>query len=539
MTELPGLLRGLDRRRFLLTAAALSGAGALGTLAGCTSPGSESGAGASGATGGEFGGRTLTSAAALPERFSTPLPIPPVKRPARSTAGTDYYDITAREARVEILPGLRTAVMGYDGIFPGPTIAARRGRRTVLRYRNQLDVPTVVHLHGGHTPPESDGFPTDLVLPATGGARFAAQAVGGTASTGTRDYTYPLDQRAATLWYHDHRMGFTGPQVWRGPAGFLLVTDDEEAALPLPRAERDIPLMITDRAFDEDGSLRYPAMDPHLVTMAGVDGDHMAGAAGDVILVNGAPWAELEVAAVRHRFRLLNASNARRYELALEPAPRGGSFTQIGSDQGLLAAPLRHTTLPIAPAERFDVVIDFSRWPVGTKVTLTNLAGQGGTGEIMRFVVARKATDDSRIPARLSTIEPLSTDSATRRPWMFRKGRVTSMGTDTAGWVVNGREFDPRRVDAAPRLGEVEVWRLATDAYHPVHIHLSPFQVLSRNGGPPGPTDHGWKDTIDLRPKQYADVAIRFDDYAGRYLLHCHNLEHEDMAMMATFRTSR
>lgn len=185
------------------------------------------------------------------------------------------------------------------------------------------------------------------------------------------------------------------------------------------------------------------------------------------------------------------------------------------------------------------MVIDFSRWPVGTKVTLTNLAGQGGTGEIMRFVVARKATDDSRIPARLSTIEPLSTDSATRRPWMFRKGRVTSMGTDTVSWVVNGREFDPRRVDAAPRLGEVEVWRLATDAYHPVHIHLSPFQVLSRNGGPPGPTDHGWKDTIDLRPKQYADVAIRFDDYAYRYLLHCHNLEHEDMAMMATFRTSR
>ncbi|WP_393100705.1 multicopper oxidase family protein [Streptomyces sp. LN325] len=354
MTELPGLSTGLDRRRFLLTAAALSGAGALGTVAGCKSPGSESGAGASGATGAEFGGRTLTSAATLPERFSTPLPIPPVKRPARSTAGTDYYDITAREARVEILPGLRTAVMGYDGIFPGPTIAARRGRRTVLRYRNQLDVPTVVHLHGGHTPPESDGFPTDLVLPATGGARFAAQAVGGTASTGTRDYTYPLDQRAATLWYHDHRMGFTGPQVWRGLAGFLLVTDDEEAALPLPRAEHDIPLMIADRAFDADGALRYPAMDPHLVSRAGVDADHMAGSAGDVVLVNGAPWPELEVEAVRYRFRILNASNARRYELALDPARRGGSFTQIGSDQGLLAAPLRHTTLPIAPAERFD-----------------------------------------------------------------------------------------------------------------------------------------------------------------------------------------
>ncbi|WP_329352831.1 multicopper oxidase domain-containing protein [Streptomyces sp. NBC_01261] len=534
MTELPGP----ERRRFLRTMAALTGAVALGTTAGCKSPGSD--AATAGTTGAEFGGRTLTSAAALPKPFTTPLPVPPVKRPSRSTADTDFYDLTAREASVEILPGPRTTIMGYDGIFPGPTIAARRGRGTVLRYRNQLAVPTVVHLHGGHTPPESDGFPTDLVLPVTGGAAFAAQAVGGTASTGTRDYTYPLDQRAATLWYHDHRMGFTGPQVWRGLAGFMLVSDDEEEALPLPRGDRDIPLMIADRAFDADGAFRYPAMDPDLKSMPGVDADHMAGAAGDVILVNGAPWPELEVDAVRHRFRLLNASNARRYELALDPVPPGGpSFTQIGSDQGLLAAPVRHNTLPIAPAERFDVIVDFSRYPVGTRVTLTNRAGSGGTSRVMRFVVARKATDDSRIPAQLSTVEALSTKSATTRPWMFRKGKVATMGTDAAGWVVNGRAFDPRRVDASPRLGEVEIWRLATDAYHPVHIHLSPFQVLSRNGGPLGPGDHGWKDTIDLRPKQYADVAIRFDDHAGRYLLHCHNLEHEDMAMMATFQTTR
>jgi spore coat protein A, manganese oxidase len=532
MTE----LARLDRRRFLRTAGALTGAVALGAQTGCKAPGSAAGAAGDGAG---SGGRTLASAAALPERFATPLPIPPVKRPSRSTADADYYDITAREARVEILPGLRTTIMGYDGIFPGPTIAARRGRKTVLRYRNQLGVPTVVHLHGGHTPQESDGFPTDLVLPATGGAAFAAQAVGGTASTGTRDYSYPLDQRAATLWYHDHRMGFTGPQVWRGLAGFLLVADDEDDALPLPRAARDIPLMITDRAFDADGALRYPAMDPHLISMAGVDAGHMAGVTGDVILVNGAPWPELEVDAVRYRFRVLNASNARRYELALDPAPPGGaSFTQIGSDQGLLNAPLRHATLPVAPAERFDVVIDFSAYPVGTRVTLTNRSGQGGTGQVMRFVVARKATDHSRIPARLSAVEPLPTASATTRPWMFRKGPVSSMGTDAAGWVINGRAFDPRRIDAAPRLGEVEVWRFATDAYHPVHIHLSPFQVLSRNGGPPGPGDHGWKDTIDLSPRQYADVAVRFEDYAGRYLLHCHNLEHEDMAMMATFQTS-
>ena len=521
----------IDRRRFLRTAAALTGALA---LTACKVPGSD--AGASGGAGAEFGGRVLTSAAPLPQPFAVPLPIPPVKRPTRSTAGANYFDLTAEEAEVEILPGLRTRIMGYDGIFPGPTIRARRGRQTVLRYRNKLGVPTVVHLHGGHTPAESDGFPTDLVLPAAGGSGYVPQAVGGTTSIGTRTYTNPMNQRAATLWYHDHRMGFTGPQVWRGLAGFLLVADDEDDALPLPKGPRDVPLMITDRAFAADGALIYPGMDPHLVGMAGVDADHMQGAAGDVILVNGAPWPRMEVDAARYRFRILNASNARRYELALD---HDGSFTQIGSDQGLLAAPVRHDTIPIAPAERFDVIVDFGAYPVGTEVTLTNRLGAGGTAQVMRFVVTRTVPDESAIPEKLSAYEALPATAPTTRPWMFKKGHVSSMGMDGDGWVVNGKEFDPRRIDAAPKLGEVEIWRLATDAYHPVHIHLSPFQVVSRNGGPPGTGDQGWKDTIDLNPKEYADVAVRFDDYTGRYLLHCHNLEHEDMAMMATFETGR
>jgi spore coat protein A len=514
--------RGLDRRRLLRTAGLLAGAAALTPLAGCDKK-------AAAAEG-------VSSAVALPEPFTAALPVPPVKRPSRSTRNADYYDLTARETTAGILPGLRTPIMGYDGLFPGPTIKARRGRQVVVNYRNQTGVPTVVHLHGGHTPPESDGFPTDLVLPVAGGSGYASQAVGGTAITGTRTYTYPVDQRAATLWYHDHRMGFTGPQVWRGLAGFFLIADPEDDALPLPRDERDIPLMITDRAFEADGSFRYPAMDPHLVSMPGVDAKHMGGVLGDVILVNGAPWPELEVDAARYRLRILNASNARRYELALDPpAP----LTQIGSDQGLLAAPIVHTTMPVAPAERFDVIVDFATYPVGTRVTLTNHAGSDGTAQVMRFVVARKATDDSRIPAQLSRIDPLPTGSVTTRQWMFRKGKVKSMGTDTEGWVINGREFDARRIDATTHLGDVEIWRFGTDAYHPVHVHLSPFQVVSRDGGPISDTDHGWKDTVDLAPKGYVDVAIRFDDYAGRYLLHCHNLEHEDMAMMATFQTAR
>ncbi|GGP14319.1 hypothetical protein GCM10012278_69640 [Nonomuraea glycinis] len=184
---------------------------------------------------------------------------------------------------------------------------------------------------------------------------------------GVRDYVYPLQQPASTLWYHDHRMDFTGPAVYRGLAGFHLVRDAEEDALPLPYGERELPLMITDRAFAEDGSMHYPSVDPSLTTVPGVEDSYIEGVLGDVILVNGAPWPVAEVSATRHRLRVLNASNARRYDLALDPPPPGGqAFTQIGSDQGLLDTPRVHDHLPIAAAERYDLVV--KTWVSATPV---------------------------------------------------------------------------------------------------------------------------------------------------------------------------
>jgi spore coat protein A, manganese oxidase len=479
----------------------------------------------------------LTSRVKLPKPYQVPLPIPPVKRPTRTDGTTDYYDIVQRVAEVEILPGLQTPIFGYDGIFPGPTLATRSGRRAVVRHRNQLPVPTVVHLHGGHTPPEHDGYPIDLLLPLSGwkapGSAHGAQMVGRNAN-GVRDYVYPGKQRAATLWYHDHRMDFTAPQVYRGLAGFHLVHDDEEDALPLPKGERDIPLMICDRAFEADGSFRYPALDRELRSTPGVQDAYMEGVLGDVVLVNGAPWPVLEVDAARYRFRILNASNARRYQLELRPGR--APFVQVGSDGGLLEAPVSHGNLTIAPAERFDVVVDFSVYPVGTEITLVNGLGNESTGHVMKFRVARKASDDSRVPARLSTIEKLDPAKAVRtRDWTFR--RVSTAQQPDGGhaklhWAINGKGFDPRRMDAEPRLGDIEIWRFKTDLFHPVHVHLDPFQVL---GG--GDTNAGWKDTVDLRPSQVVEVAVRFTDYAGAYMMHCHNLEHEDMAMMTAFRT--
>lgn len=492
----------VNRRRFLAGAGA-AGIGAM--LGGC----------------GVFRqqtGEAISTVAPLPEPFTVPLPLPTRARPIRSTADTDYFELTQRRAEVEILPGLRTPILGYDGEYPGPTIVSTVGRRTVVNHVNELSVPSVVHLHGGHTPASSDGFPTDVVPPG-----------------GERAYDYPMRQRAATLWYHDHRMDFTGPAVYRGLAGFHLVHDPDEHRLGLPAGDRDVPLMIADRSFDEDGSLRYPAIDPSMTGQPGVEAAYLEGVLGDVVLVNGAPWPRFEVEAVRHRLRLLNGSNARRYELVLSPGADGAAFTQIGSDGGLLAAPVERGGIVLAPGERVDVVVDFSRYPAGTEVTMRNRLGTGSTADVMRFVVTRTAADDSTVPATLGEIEPYDRAAAVvRREFRFTRG---AGGHRAGGWVINKERYDPLRVDADPTLGALELWRFGTDVHHPVHLHLDPFQVVRRGARGPGPSDAGWKDTVDVRPGEVVEVLVRFTDYAGLYVMHCHNLEHEDMMMMANVAT--
>ncbi|HML17734.1 MAG TPA: multicopper oxidase family protein [Bryobacteraceae bacterium] len=500
-------------RREILRYAGLSGAGLL-LPSSCARPES----------------RILPSLAPLPEPFQIPLPAIPVLKPVRTDPDADYYDVTVRPANARILSGLDTAIWGYDGIFPGPTIEARTGRRVSLRLRNALSVPIVNHLHGGRTAPESDGYPTDLILPIGGFPHSHMHDPMARIAEGEREYVYANDQRAATLWYHDHRMDFTAPQVWRGLAGLYILRDAEEQRLPLPRADKEIPLVICDRSFDRDGSFRYPSLDPSLRDTPGVDPRYMGGALGDVILVNGAPWPRLQVAGVKYRFRILNASNARRYELQLDPLPRGAtSFVQIGSDGGLLEAPVSHQALRIVPAERFDVIVDFSKFPVGSKVTLRNNADSGPAGQIMRFDVVRAERDESSIPSKLSDVAfPRPEDAVTTRVFDFSYQRSTH------SWFINGKPYDPTRMDARPKLDTTEIWRLQTDFNHPLHLHLVHFQVLSHSGRP-GPYDAGWKDTVDLGPGQTANILVRFAGYRGRYVFHCHNLEHEDMSMMGNY----
>jgi spore coat protein A len=481
-------------------------------------------------------GALVRSGARLPDAYTLPFRTPPLATGTLGADGVQRYELEQRTADVEVLPGLRTRLLTYAGSSPGPTLVSRTGRPTQVTVRNGLTVPTVTHLHGGHTPAGSDGYPTDLLLPA---GVTTAPAVPGMASdpaarvaSGSRTHTYPMQQRAAMLWYHDHAMAATAQNVWRGLFGLHLVHDDEEEALGLPSGDRDLPVVICDRSFAADGSLLYPPVTlDH--GMAMVPAGFQDGVLGDVTLVNGVPWPVAEVPAVRHRLRLLNASNARAYRLSLwPPPPGGGGLVQVGSDGGLLETPVAHDALDLAPGERYDVVVDLGRYEPGTAVDLVNEL-EPGMRAVMRFRVGRRLPDDSRVPDRLSTVERLDPGAAVvRRSFDFRTGG------QRGPWTINAGQFDPARVDAAPTLGAVEVWTFTSDVAHPVHVHLDPFQVVSR--GAPGRLsrqDVGWKDTVAVRPSETVEVAVRFTDYPGRYVVHCHNLEHEDMAMMANVIT--
>jgi len=440
--------------------------------------------------------------------FCLPLPIPNILSPLLADATTDYYELTQQEAWREIIPGIRSRVWGYNGTFPGPTIKARRGRKTVVTHINKLRVSSVVHLHGGMTRPEFDGFPTDLVSP---GSKCR--------------YEYDNLGRAATLWYHDHSHHDAGRKLYMGLAGFYLLEDEDKVNGQLPRDRHDIPLMLQDRAFSGDGELLY---------------EHHGhrGVVGQVMLVNGAPWPVLQVSARKYRFRILNASNAQSMRLILST---GHPMVQIATDHGLLPSPVALRAIQLAMAERTEVVIDFSDCPLGSRVVLQNELANGPLRQVMRFDVVRAERDDSVVPGALSEFEPLHPSDVVRtRTFTFGGRPNLGLGLPPkVEWLINDRPFDPDRIDAAPELDDIEVWRFINRGFmsftmlHPVHTHLAPFQILRRNGGAPLQHESGWKDTVSIDDGEQVDVIMRWSGFRGRYLLHCHNLEHEDHNMMA------
>lgn len=444
-------------------------------------------------------------------RFELPLTIPPILTPTRTDATTDYYEVIQMLTGQEILPGLTTPIWGYNGSFPGPTIHARTNRRVVVKHLNALPEPVSVHLHGGVQGPESDGFPTDLIPPG-----------------GTKDYDYPNLHRAATLFYHDHAMDLTGPHIYKGLSGLYLLSDHVEDSLPLPRGEYDVPLMIQDRAFNLDGSFAFRTNDP----------TNIFGEGGDVILVNGVPWPRFQVAARRYRLRILNASSTRDYRIALSNKQ---ALIQIATDGGLLDRPITVDAIRLGPAERAEVLVDFGGVALGTTIDLENQLDSGDQGALMRFEVTRRAHEDSQVPVVLAPTKRLvEADATTTRSFVFR--RTLTPAFPPFRWTINSRTFNPSTIAARVPKDTVEIWQFENRTFgpfeeqdHPVHVHLVNFLILDRNGRPPAPYETGWKDTVVVGSNETVRVIARFASFTGKYVLHCHNLAHEDHSMMASF----
>src|SRR4051812_19139778 len=464
-------------------------------------------------------------ASRLPQPFTVPFAVPPVATPVARTADTDLYSIAQIETPVEILPGLKTPIWGYNGITPGPTIVVPQGRKTLVRQLCDLpavhptlryNVWTSTHLHGSASLPEYDGYASDFTNPGE-----------------FKDYQYPNFQNARTLWYHDHGVHITAPNAYMGLAAMYILHDPHELSLPIPHGPYDVPLVLKDAMFTSSGELIFNEN-------GGTNGG--SGMFGDVILVNGRPWPAMPVERRKYRFRLLNASVSRSYRLALST---GDPFTVIGTDGGLMPAPAETTSLRFGMAERYEIVVDFAKYPIGTRVVLQNLGLPNNidfatTGVVMAFDVTADATDLSN-----NTVPPvLNPDNDVMRltPAQAVTTRTMEFKRQGGEWTVNGQTWEDvinsgfTQVVASPKLGDVEIWELRNNSngwFHPVHIHLVDFKTLDRNGQPPLPYERGPKDVAYVG--ESVRVLMRFGPQVGRYMMHCHNLVHEDHDMMVQF----
>jgi len=498
------------------------------------------------------------------------LPIPSIATPVTGAPGAAAtYNITAREFEQQFhsqLPPSR--VWGYhDGVgplhTPGPVIIARTGQPVTVNWINDirdfvtneprrnshyLDVDTlqdgqgnvcidgaedkakiVTHLHGGKVPPESDGYPEATFLPGDPPV----------------PYVYPNDQQASFIWFHDHALGITRLNVYMGLAGAYLIRDAVEDAINLPRGQYEVPLVIQDRKFNPDGSLFYPSLWV----------DHFF---GDKIIVNGKVWPYFDVRRGKYLFRVVNGATSRTFSLSLTPPSGALSFTVVGTEGGLLEAPVPGVgVLTMGPGERYDVVVDFAGYANGDEILLTNSAGVPfpngpvDVTRVMKFRVTGLAGDTDPLPATLRPIARLNPADAVQ----VRDFRLKQAGTDGCGrsmWTINNLGF--RDITEYPQLGTVEIWRYINDSgvSHPMHMHLVMFQVLDRDGfttgpggqvipngtpQPPPAEENGWKDTVMVPPGQIVRIIARFDGFKGRYPYHCHILEHEEHEMMRQFQT--
>jgi FtsP/CotA-like multicopper oxidase with cupredoxin domain len=539
------------------------------------------------------GGTVLGTYATLVRRTPGTTRLPAASataQPAANSAFAPDLDITLRAApsEVQLLPGALTKVWTYQaqvhsgdptavqaisGSYLGPIIRARTGQKLRVTFENALpdaSQSSIIHWHGLHTPAAVDGHTSSVVKP---GERYV--------------YEFTVTDRAGTYWFHPHPHSTIGRQVIMGLAGLFLVSDVEEDAAGLPSGAQDIPVVIQDRGFDADNQFVYMGGDQMGDMMT-----QMMGYLGKRILVNGQLDAALDLETRAYRLRLLNGSNSRIYKLAWSDAT---PLTVIGTDGGMLEAPVTRPFVMLAPGERVELWADFRDRPVGTELKLISLAfegaegvgaqsggmsgmqhgdmggmhGSGGTGtgtansapplgaplDILKLRIAKGAAETLTLPQRLSTIKRYRVEDAVngvrpRQVVLTMKGMV---------WLINGKTYEMDEVagDEIVKLDTLELWEIRNETNpgemmdplgmaHPIHIHGGQFQVVGRQVLPElkagwgsvreGYVDDGWKDTVLVMPGERVKLLMRFRDYVGDYVYHCHNIEHEDMGMMRNYR---
>lgn len=442
--------------------------------------------------------------------FTTPLSFPNVM--------ASNFSMTAKSNSLALLNNQSASVLGYGNSILGPTIKTSSPASIAVPFQNQLTEETNIHWHGLLVPADMDGHPKNVV---SSGASFA--------------YNLPINQRAGTYWYHPHPHGKTAKQVFMGLAGFFIVNDAEEQVLNLPSGDQELPLCIQDKRIEKN-QLKYAP------TMSEI----MTGYTGEYILVNGT-YAPVHTVTTRYyRLRLLNGSTGRAYNLAFTD---NLAFDVIGADGGLLAQPQSVTSLLLAPGERADVLVSFKGLATGKEIFLLNKTFNGGVQgkqefKIMKFIVGQQVTDSFTVPAQLSAIQPIPSASASKTRIMKIKGMMEGMnmsgGMGSGMHTINDKVYDLNRIDETVSAGATEIWEFDNsegDEIHPMHIHGVQFQVLSRMGGRGGliPTEKGWKDTVLVMAGEKVQVIMTFPQKKGLFVLHCHNLEHEDDGMMLNF----
>lgn len=426
-----------------------------------------------------------------------PLRIPELLEDRNPDPGIAEFALEAREGEQEFLSGKLTKTFGYNGDYLGPVLRMHSGEQVSIKVTNDLKDDTTIHWHGLEVDGDQDGGPHQKIKPGE-----------------TWNPQFTVDQPAATLWYHPHLAGTTANQVYLGLAGLIYIEDEISDGLNLPKdyGVNDLPIVVQDRNFNADGSFAYE------VSMMGV-------VPGNHLLINGTENPFVEVNQGKIRLRLLNASNADNYTFTLSD---NQDFQQIASDGGFLEKPVVRKAIDLSPGERAEVVVDFS----AVKESKMYLFVEGYPG--LEFRIQKLRKDTTEVPSRLAVLPKADAALATGE----RSFQLEGMGIQG---TINGKFYDPERMDETIPRGKTEIWILTTtsggmmqSSGHPFHVHGTQFRVLTRDGKAPPEEERGYKDTVFVGMGEEVRILIQFN-HEGMYMYHCHILEHEDFGMMGQF----